>query len=325
MKLQKLLPLIGIAIFLYILWNMDPGRVWASMQGINPAILFLAVLVTIPVVLLKALKWNILARSCGINQRFSSSVSGWLVGFSIGIITPGRIGDLSRACYLREGAGLGTGLTTVVVDRLVDVIVLFVLTIVGLSFLITSYTIGSILFPISILFVTLVVIALAFTRKGLVARMLRPLFRRLVPVKYKPRLSSLFEEFYKGIGLMGRRKALLLTSTMICILAWTFSIFQYYVISLSMGLGISYSFLFMVSPLTILLDALPISFSGLGTRDAVFIYFLSLVGIAAESAVAFSIMIFLAIYILTGISGMVFWMKNPIRIRDISAQKQSPV
>lgn len=319
MKLQKFLPLIGIVIFLCILWSMDLQKVWASIQNINFAILFLAILVTVPVVLLKSLKWNILARSCNINQSFSKSVSGWLVGFSIGIITPGRIGDLSRACYLKGRAGLGTGLTTVVVDRLIDVIVLFILTIAGLAFLITSYTIGGLLLPIAVLFIALLAIALAFTRRGLVASILRPIFRMLVPERYKPKLSSFFTDFYEGISTMGRRKSMVLLSTFVCIVAWCFSMLQYYALSVSLGLGLSFSFIFMVSPLTILLDSLPISFSGLGTRDAAFIYLLGLAGVAAESALALSIMILIVGYIVTGLVGMIFWMRNPIRTGEPQA------
>ncbi len=313
MKAQRFFPAIGVAIFIYILWNMDLKEVYNHLQSIDLMVLSAAIALMVPVILLKSLKWNVLTRACGIRHPFRKSVLGWLVGFSIGIVTPGRLGDLSRAYYLKEEASLGTGLTTVVVDRIIDIIVLFVLTITGLSLLLATYTIGNIIFPIAVLFVTLLALALAFTRKGFVAYILRPVFRRLVPEKYKSKLGTLFTEFYRGVGLMGKKKSLVAFSVIICAFTWSVSIFQYYIISLSLGLGATYYFLFMIIPLTILLDALPISFSGLGTRDAVMIYFLGLLALSAELAVAFSLMIFLVDYILPGIIGMAVWSRNPIK------------
>ncbi len=315
MKFQRFIPIIGIVIFIYILWNMDLQKIAFSLRSIDPVMLFLAVLIIVPIIVLKALKWNILVSSCGIDQSLTSSISRWVVGFSIGIVTPGRLGDLSRSYYLKEKTSLGMALTTVVTDRLIDVIILFVLTIVGLSFLFTSYTIGNILLPVLLLFIAVLVGTLAFTKKSVVAFVLKPFFRRFIPKRYKPKLGSLFKDFYNGIDFMRRKKSFVSLSIIICIVAWIISIFQYYVLSLSMGLGISYSFLFMIAPLTALLDALPISFSGLGTRDVVMIYFFGLIGIAAESAVAFSIMILIVNYMLIGIVGMVLWIKNPINTR----------
>ena len=46
-----------------------------------------------------------------------------------------------------------------------------------------------------------------------------------------------------------------------------------------------------IIPLITLLDALPISFSGLGTRDAAMIFLFSLMSLSAEAAVSFSLLI----------------------------------
>ena len=312
MKAQRFFPAIGVAIFIYILWNMDLQKIYSSLQSIDIFILSLAASMVVPIVILKALRWNILSRSCGIKQPFWESVSGWLVGFAIGMVTPGRLGDLSRAYYLKKYTNLGKALTTVVVDRVIDVIILFLLTITGLSFLLATYTIGDMLLPLVVIFATAMVLVIVFTRKGFVSRILKPFFVRLVPEKYRPRLGSLFGNFYEGIGMMKKRYRLVALSTIIGFLTWALSIFQYYLIALSMGLGLTYWFLFMIAPLTILLDALPISFSGLGTRDALMIYFLALVGIAAEPAVAFSIIILIVGYMILGLAGMVIWSRTPI-------------
>ena len=61
-----------------------------------------------------------------------------------------------------------------------------------------------------------------------------------------------------------------------------------------------------------MVEIIPISFSGMGTRDAVLIYFFSLLAIGAASAVAYSFLILIFIYIAAAV-GLVMWHFDPVR------------
>ena len=57
------------------------------------------------------------------------------------------------------------------------------------------------------------------------------------------------------------------------------------------------------------LDALPVFVMGIGTRDAALVFFFSLVGLSAEAAVSFSLMMLL-VYAITGLVGLVAWSRE---------------
>lgn len=61
---------------------------------------------------------------------------------------------------------------------------------------------------------------------------------------------------------------------------------------------------------------LPVSVSGIGTREAALVFFLSFIGIQAEAAISFSLMQLLIEYI-GAAPGFYLWHRNPIKLRPI--------
>ena len=107
MRIIKVLPLFGVILFSAILWNMDWERIYQTFLSINPVFIFLAILLQIPIIGMKATKWKLLMRPYSVSFPLPKAFIAWLVGFSAGIITPGRMGDLIRSYYLREKLPLG--------------------------------------------------------------------------------------------------------------------------------------------------------------------------------------------------------------------------
>ena len=65
-----------------------------------------------------------------------------------------------------------------------------------------------------------------------------------------------------------------------------------------------------------LIGLIPISISGLGTRDATLIYLFSLIGLKPELAVGYSFLIFVTFFIFNGIIGSVAWWIKPLPIAE---------
>ncbi len=78
----------------------------------------------IPSITLKSFKWLLVVEE---KNRISlkNAVIARIAGFSAGVVTPGRAGDFLRAKFLK--VRLGKSLLTVFVDRINDVLVLFLL------------------------------------------------------------------------------------------------------------------------------------------------------------------------------------------------------
>lgn len=314
MKVSRFLPLIGIILFLYIIWNMDLVKIFEFLKNINLLYLILPILIIAPMMILNGLKWKVLIKSYDIDYPLLKSISARLVGFSIGIITPGRLGDLSRAYYLKEKTSLGKALTTVVVDRIIDILILLCLAIMGIFAFMMSYTYYTTMYIfIGVFFVLFLILLFLISKKGFTCLVLKPFFKRLIPERYKSKISEIFHEFYDGLEIMRRRKPLILISAAVCIAVWFIAIFQYYLLALALNIPLSYQFLIIVTPITLLLDSLPISFLGLGTRDAAMIFFFSFISLPAELAISFSLLLLFINYFITGFAGLLIWFKNPIK------------
>ena len=129
--------------------------------------------------------------------------------------------------------------------------------------------------------------------------------------------SSVFHDFYEGLGVLMKSKKSLAASLGIGIVAWLLMIVQTYVLSLSMGIGLSLLFIASVIPVITLLDAMPISFSGVGTRDAALILFFGFISLSAEAAVSFSLIILVFNYLISAFFGFAFWIRDPIKISSV--------
>ena len=318
MKLIKLLPLFGVFLFAAILWNLDWTKVIQIFLGLNPVFIAAALLLQMPIIVIKAMKWKILVRSFSVDFPLTRAIKAWLVGFSRGIVTPGRVGDLTRACYLKGRLDFGKSLTTVIADRIIDVLVLFMLSVLGIlafaSFFAAGIGYGTFIVMLSVFFAFFVSAIYVSMRKGLVTRIAMPFYRAIVPGKYKKKASSVFHDFYEGLGVLMKSKKSLAASLGIGIVAWLLMIVQTYVLSLSMGIGLSLLFIASVIPVITLLDAMPISFSGVGTRDAALILFFGFISLSAEAAVSFSLIILVFNYLISAFFGFAFWIRDPIRI-----------
>jgi uncharacterized protein (TIRG00374 family) len=152
------------------------------------------------------------------------------------------------------------------------------------------------------------------TKKRFVRMLLKPLFSRFVPERYKGKLNITFHDFYAGLGMMMKKKKYLIASISLGIAAWLLSIFQHYLLAVSVGMDVTYILLLSIMPIITLLDTLPISFSGLGTREIALIFFLSFFGISTETVVSFSLLLLIFGYVLVGVAGFVFWLKDPVKI-----------
>jgi uncharacterized membrane protein YbhN (UPF0104 family) len=76
-----------------------------------------------------------------------------------------------------------------------------------------------------------------------------------------------------------------------------------YCMSLSLEIPLSYSKIAFFVACANILSFLPISFAGIGTREAILVYFFSLENLSSESALAFSTLVFSFTYLLFGLIG----------------------
>jgi uncharacterized protein (TIRG00374 family) len=306
---------IGLLLFLYILLNTGPSKIFNLIFSSNPLYFLLLVPVVCTEVLFRGLKWKIVIMANGLKFSLINSCAVYLIGFFAGMITPGRAGEVVKATYLQQNSKvIGRALSTVIVDRLIDVVTMLFLSILA-TFWISQAFSRTFISPIVMLVIVVLFILFVylFFNEPIARKILRPFFNGLVPEKYKGDLRLNFDDFYGGIKDMNKK--LIGIALVLGLATWFITALVGYVVLLSLGLQIYYPYLVMFIAIITLAEALPISIMGIGTRDAVSIVLFSLVGIAAEEAVAFSILYLVLGGGMVGLAGFVLMIKKPMSIK----------
>ncbi len=301
---SKLFGIIGIAIFIYLLFNIDIPTLLYSFKSIDYFYFFISLLFISLAVVLKSVKWLlIVSKEDRINLR--EGIFAWMAGFGAGLVTPGRIGDFFRAKFLK--VRLGKSLLTVLIDRINDVLALFLLGIFSVFILFSRKTpLFNLRYLFILFFILFLILILVLRNKKLIRKIAKPFYKYFIPEKFKKSIGENFNIFYRNFRKLEKRKILI--NFLLTILAWFICFIQYWFLSFALGLNLSYFSVCFIAPILLLAQLIPISISGIGTREAASVLLLSTFGISPELAIAFSLGILIEDYILGGI-GLMFWLK----------------
>jgi uncharacterized protein (TIRG00374 family) len=311
--LSFVLPLVGLALFVAIVARVGPGRVAAVFAAADPVRLALSPLILAAILVMRGLRWRVIMRGAGIECPLRRATAVWAIGFFASSVTPAKVGDAARAFYVREDAGVGFGqaFLTVFVDRLWDlgfVLVAGLVTVVIFSRHYVSLPSTWIVVGAAL---AIAAAAYAITNRRLMRRLLRPLFDALVPSRYKDRFALNFHTFYDALRAYGRAggHAWVLLLTLVC---WAMIFAFAYHVAATLGIPVRAGYVFLIMPIVTLVELVPVSVSGLGTRDAAVIYFFSFVGVGSAQAVGFSVAYVLIGTYLTALIGFLLWLRHPV-------------
>jgi hypothetical protein len=308
MKILKYLPLIGIALFIYIISRLDLSEIAEVLLSANPYYLLLALFISPIPIFLQGLKWNMLMRTYRMRYPLKDTCILWLIGLFAGMTTPGRIGELTRAFYLnKEGYPLEKAIFSVLGDRIIELFSLAFLGIFGITYLFFWFNINlvSLLIVILICFILFALLS----RKDIVAWLARPFFNKFVPESKKRKVQLTFDDFYNQLYQSAGEKTIIVIFFIALVVWMTFTL-QWYFLALSLNLGISYLYLLAITPILVVAIVLPISISGLGTREAIYIFFLAQLGISAVNAVSFSLIALIFSWVPASFGGLL-WLIYP--------------
>ena len=101
MRFKILLPFLGLILFIYILYSVGLQNIITSFYQFNLFYFILGLVSSIPIILLKVYKWKILTPQSK-SYSFYNAICAWLLSFTIGIITPGKLGEFYRAVSLEK-------------------------------------------------------------------------------------------------------------------------------------------------------------------------------------------------------------------------------
>ncbi|MBU3925549.1 flippase-like domain-containing protein [Patescibacteria group bacterium] len=309
-QIKKYSFIIGLIIFAIILSKTNLEGIFQNIKNINPLYLILAMLMTIPTLFNKALCWNYIKRKQGIKYNLKDSFLMYCSGIYIGLITPGRIGEITKAIHLKkDGHSMGKSLVSTVIDRLSDFAFLLLFLFVGSLFLITIFQKQVLILILGIILsIAIFLIALKF---DLIKWVINKLFNKLVPKKYQKSWKLNFQDFINDLKSYKLKHYLVIL--FITTFSWIFYYLQMFILAKGVGIDIPILYLAIIVTIAGLITLIPISISGIGTRDATLLALFIPFAITTEQIIAFSVLILL-MSLFAAFVGLICWLIKPIKL-----------
>ncbi len=284
--------LLGIALFIYILSTVDLSALWENIKKVDSTFLLYGILFQLLLLFLKAFRWHILNNGSSRIHEIVRSLGEFFESYAIGVITPGRIGELIKAGHAKEKNRIMESGIRVVIERGFD-LGIFVI-IAGLAFIFAFPKDGAIPVGILILLAGILIffLALIFMQSASATRFAEKLLNKLPFLKLNLSLS------------FRKRSSLIQLSVILLSIASNLSYFIscYF---LALGLSFNYPILFISGAVAIagLLNMLPITIMGLGTREGTFLLLFK--PLAEPLILAFSGLVFLVAQIGGGLISLI--------------------
>jgi hypothetical protein len=309
-----ILPFVGLALFVVIVYRTGWDRILDTLRDTHTGMLPYAVVLLGAIVLLRGWRWQLLMRPIGIEYPLRRCAVVWMIGFFASAVTPAKVGDAVRALYVRgeTDSSFGQAFVSVFMDRLYDLLTILVAGIVTVLLFSHYYIKMPSIWVLIAGALALIGAVFLVTRRSLVQRALRPLFNLLVPARYKERFSLNFHSFYDALQLYRRRPMHMVGIFFLTLIYWALVFTLAVYVTRLLGIDVGAGYVVLIMPIVTLVELIPISVSGLGTRDATVIYFFSLVGVAGAQGVGFSLVYVLIGTYLIAALGFVFWLRNPV-------------
>ena len=295
------LRLLGLLILALLLRQLDLAQLVAMIHSLRPGLLLAAIALTAPFFAVKSWRWRVILRSLGIEISRSLALQLYGAGLFAGQLTPGQLGEVVRAYFLwRRGHDALLATSSVVLDRVLDLVVLVVVAVPGLG-LVLGW--GQ---ELALLTVVVGVVGILLLLRP--QRLWRVLATRL---QRWPRLAPMVarvDELLTTLVLAMRAPGAAGIIGLTTVLALALNFVRFYLLLLALGLSLPAGrFVFGVA-LANLAGLLPITVAGVGVRDAVLVLIFQQAGQPAEGAVAFSLLILLVAYGLNVVWGFPAWL-----------------
>tara|TARA_Y100000034_G_scaffold19272_1_gene21688 strand:- start:9095 stop:10027 length:933 start_codon:yes stop_codon:yes gene_type:complete len=286
MKIKKYLPIIGIIIFLYILFKLDLSNILKEISNSNINYLLIAVFFIFIFFITQTLKWFAIAQIQLTKIPFIEALKINIMSMFYGFITPSRIGGIIRSEYLRKynNNNLGKGLSNYVLDKVLDLGSLAFLA--GLfSFMFRDLIFINYFYYALFGFILVAAFLIIFRDKKRSKSVLRIIYIKLVPKKMKEKVKNGFNSFYQDMP----KKRYFILFFLLNILNWVVLYTSTFFIGISLGINISFYYFLAILPIAALIGQIPITISGFGTREAVMISLFGLIGISATKVFSMSL------------------------------------
>lgn len=301
---------VTVALIAFLFARADLAVMAQHLARANAALLLIALALYFLAITLGAVKWHVLVRVQNMTVSLGDLLAYSLVGLFFGNLLPSNVGgDVVRAYGLVRASGRAEAAAiSVLVDRLMGLVAFLGAAVVMAALAAVTLTRGAELEQIESATVAVAALfifasALLFSRR--VSRRVKWIFGVTPLAQVQP----IAQRVYHALQVYRHSyRALALNLTLsACIVVVTTLV--WYAVALALGVNVSVFYFFLFNPLIAFVLLIPISFNGLGPKEATAVFFFGLIGVPSEIALSMSLM-FHFLVVLTSLPGGVLWWRE---------------
>jgi glycosyltransferase 2 family protein len=277
------------------------------------------------VVALRVQRWQRLLAQSNIAYSFREAWNAYNAAAYVGLLTPGRIGDVLRVAYLAQdrNAPAARGLASIAVDRLLDLAVLGMFAGLGVLHLGSRTTVVQ---------EAWVWVWVAFALAAVPVFLSLASSRHLVSVpggatsEEVPRFVALSRWLLAKLGRVSNARSASdffeaarvqltrggLSAVLLTIASFALVYVQALLLAQAMGLSLGLFDVIALNALSTLLGLIPVSVSGLGVREVLFASLLPALGYSSGAGVSYGLLVFAVMYLSMVAYGFVMWQLHPL-------------
>jgi uncharacterized membrane protein YbhN (UPF0104 family) len=283
---RKWLPLLGLLLLGWVLSRLDRGALVSAFAQVSGSAILLSCVCFGTNAWLKVLRWQRLLGAQGIVLPHRVALAAFLSSQFYAQVTVGRVGEFMRIeALLERDVRPATALAACVFDRLLDVFLVLAsglcLGALWLGDLRVALAAGATMLILGVMGLS----ALVVLRRPEAPAWLAPLGRTRIGA----RVLAFARELAEGVAPM-LRPAALAEATVWTLIAWYFYFAALFALADGLGVVVSRILLTATASFAALSSLLPITISGLGARELIYIEVLRGRGVPGESAAALSLL-----------------------------------
>lgn len=309
---------VGLPVSALFLWlairGVDLSQVWAAVTGANLWLVLLAVPFANLLMVFQGFRWRHLVEA-GQKPGNPVFVALMLVGGAITNVIPGRPGDVARGIWLARISRIpvARSLTSVGVDRSMDVVTIFVLLLISLPFVEKPDWLVNLVIVTGVL--TLAAAATLAAAWWYTNRSAGGLARKGLARTDRSWVRHQLSGIIRGLSVLSRPRDFG-AALGLSFIGWGCAIFAGWLVALAVGIHLNAASIIFVIGVISLGSAIPSSPGMIGTYQWLAVTSMAVVGVGAADALAFSVLSQATWYIPVTLSGpfVAWWLTRYERI-----------
>ena len=312
---------LGIAISAFFIWlavrELDWSGFWQALAAANYWWIIPSVVVYFGAVWARTWRWHYMLhhlKAVELRRLFPVVV----IGYMGNNVYPARAGEIIRSYVLKrkEGIGMGASLTTVVLERLFDGLVMLVFVFVTLPFINLPTIWNNLVIIASMLFlIGLITFFVIAANPVQTEKLYRWILRRLVPERFHEKAHAAFDKIMLGLhSLRSPREVLMIFVTSVAI--WLTETTKYWFVMHAFDFSVPFTVLMLMTAVANLALIIPAAPGGAGTFDLAGISVLTSFGVGVAIATSYTLVLHLALWVPITLLGVWYMWREHVAWND---------